>query len=273
MASGCEIINPEEGLPVRIEIKPFDFQVQSGQGSNRNQFTETWVFANSNFLGAFPPESTINYLQEGPTTFVFRPGIRNNGILNDAISYPMVTGYTINQTVAAGDVVTINPVTAYQPEIVVSLWVDFEQSNPYTNNRDTLAASQLVLSTEDVFEGNQSGLITLDTAAFFIEVGHAVPMSGLPVDGKTAYLELWYKSEIEFSIGLLGTNLGGESFSNFFYLVRPTAEWNMLYIDLTEFLEVSGFPAYTILFRSLYPSSAQQAAYRVYLDNIKVVHL
>ena len=114
----------------------------------------------------------------------------------------------------------------------------------------------------------------LSEEAYFIEVGHAVPMSGLPIDGSTpAYLEFRYKSEIEFSIGLLGINLDGQSASRFFYLVRPSPDWNMLYINLTDELELSGFQAYKILFRSLYPDDSTEPQYNIFLDNIKVVHL
>ena len=151
---------------------------------------------------------------------------------------------------------------------------DFELSNSFTDNRDTVSASNLIRSSVDVFEGQFSGQMVLSEEAYFIEVGHAVPMSGLPIDGSTpAYLEFRYKSEIEFSIGLLGINLDGQSASRFFYLVRPSPDWNMLYINLTDELELSGYPAYKILFRSLYPDDSPEPQYNIFLDNIKVVHL
>ena len=38
----------------------------------------------------------ILLFEEGPRDFVFRPGIRNNGIAGDAIVYPMFTGIPLN---------------------------------------------------------------------------------------------------------------------------------------------------------------------------------
>lgn len=38
-------------------------------------------------------------------------------------------------------------------------------------------------------------------------------------------------------------------------------------------LELSGYPAYKILFRSLYPDDSPEPQYNIFLDNIKVVHL
>ena len=272
---GCDIINPSEPLPTRIELQPFNFQIEPGQGSAQNRITEVWVYyGNNTLLGAFWPPVTVNFLEEGPTNFIFRPGIRNNGILDDAIAYPMFEEYTINLNASPGSVFTVSPVTNYKPEVVFSFLCDFELDNPFVDNRDTVSASNLIRSTTDPFEGDYSGEIIMSESAYFIEVGHLLPLGGLPVDGvRATYLEFRYKSEVDMSIGLLGYNLTGQSFSNFFYLVKASDEWNMLYIDLTDQLEQSQLDAYKILFRSLYPSTSTEPEYHIFLDNIKVVHL
>lgn len=270
----CNVINPEEPKPTVIHLEPFQFNIEPGQGSGNNKITETWVYANGSFLGVFTPPVDIYYLDQGQTTFTFYPGIRNNGIAVDPIQYPFFAVDSVELLAGEGVEVDIQPVTSYKPGMVFSLLADFELSNTFTDNRDTVAASELIRSSIDVFEGQFSGQMVLSEEADFIEVGHAVPMSGLTTDGsKPTYLEFRYKSEIEFSIGLLGINLNGQSASNFFYLVRPSPDWNMLYIDLTDQLEISGSPAYKILFRSLYPAGSPEPQYNIFLDNIKVVHL
>lgn len=269
----CNVINPDEPVPTILHVEPFTFNVQSGQGSANNKITEVWVYANSSYLGTFPLPSDIYYLDEGPVQFTFRPGIRNNGLASDPIIYPMFQRYTIDLTAAPGASFDIQPVTSYESKSVFGFMADFEIDNPFVDNRDTVSASKLIRTNVDVFEGAWSGQMVLSEAAYFIEVGHLVPISGLPADGTPTYLEFRYKSEIEFSIGLLGINLEGQSFSNFFYLVKPSPEWNMLYIELTDLINVSDFPAYKILFRSLYPLGSPEAEYNIFLDNIKVVHL
>ena len=269
----CEVINPPETLPTRINVEPFAFQVDPGQGSAQNRITEVWVYANNSFLGAFSPPVAVNYLDEGLTHFTFKPGIRNNGILDDAIVYPMFEEYQMDINASAGSVISVNPVTRYKPEVVFSFLCDFELDNPFVDNRDTVSASNLIRSTTDVFEGDYAGEIIMSELAYYIEVGHSLPMGDLPVDGKRTYLEFRYKAEVAMSIGLLGLNLNGQSFSNFFYLVNPSDEWKMLYIDLTDLLTASQLDAYKILFRSLYPGDATKTEYHIFLDNIKVVHL
>ncbi len=269
----CNVINPEEPKATVVHLQPFQFNIEPGQGSGTNRITETWVNANGSFLGVVTPPVDIYYLDQGETRFTFYPGIRNNGIASDPIQYPMFAVDSFEFLAGEGVGIEIQPVTSYKPGTVFSLLADFELSNPFTDNRDTVAASEMIRSSVDVFEGQFSGQMVLSAEAYFIEVGHAVPMSGLPTDGKPTYLEFRYKSEVEFSIGILGINLDGQSASKFFYLVRPSPEWNMLYIDLTDRLAESASPAYKILFRSLYPIGSPEPQYNIFLDNIKVVHL
>lgn len=270
---GCELINPPEPLPVQLRLTPFDFQVQSGQGSSLNKFSETWVYANSNFVGAFAPGATVYYLGEGSVSFTCRPGIRNNGISEDAITYPLVTGYTFDRIVAPGDILDVRPVSRYQPNADFPLLADFEQVNPFTDNRDTVPGTSLEVSESDAVDGVRCGRIVLLDSARTVNVGNAIPLTSLPTNGTPAYLEFWYKSEIELGIGLVGIALNGQEFESLIYIAKPSAEWNMLYLDLSDWLKASGFPAYQVVFLSEYPAGGTKEEYEILLDNVKVVHL
>ena len=133
---------------------------------------------------------------KGQTRFTFYPGIRNNGIAGDPIQYPIFAVDSFDFLAGEGVDIEIQPVTAYKPGTVFSLLADFELSNPFTDNRDTVSASNLIRSSVDVFEGQFSGQMVLSQEANFIEVGHAVPMSGLPADGnKPTYLEFGIRAK------------------------------------------------------------------------------
>ncbi len=271
---GCDIINPAEPIPTRIQLEPFDLNLQPNQGSEQSKITEIWVFDEANLIGVFSPNVEISYLgNKDNTKFSFRPGIRNNGITNDAIIYPLYTNFDITLPSTPGSHSSIHPVTHYKQGVVVGLNADFESGNEFIYNRDTVSASNLIRTMDNPFEGNYSGEIVLSQAAYFIDVGNGLPIGGLPTDGTPTYLEFQYKSEVDLNIGLLGIQLDGQSFSNFFYLVLPSENWNMLYIDLTDELKISSFPAYKILFSASYPSDATKPEYKIELDNIKIVHL
>src|SRR4030095_14394844 len=272
--AGCVLINPSETIPARIQIEPMDLEVVEGQGSDQHKITEVWVFADGDFLGAFYPPTEIPYIGDSDqTTFSFRAGIRNNGIASDAIVYPMYTHFNLTLNTTSGTITQVTPITHYQPGTVFSLIADFESKNEFVDNRDTVAASMVTRSMDSPFEGNYSGEIIMSESAYFIEVGNAIQLGNIPTDGTPSYLEFQYKSEKEMSIGVLGITLDGQQISNFFYLVKPSDNWNMLYIELTDILQISDFPAYKILFRSAYPSDATKPELKIQLDNIKVVHL
>jgi hypothetical protein len=272
--SSCDIINPPETIPARIQLNPVEFQIEPGQGTARQKITEVWVFANSSVLGAFTPPVEIHHLTDMPTSdFSFRGGIRNNGILEDAIIYPMFTTYDVELPTEPGALSVVTPIIRYKPEAVFSLIADFETQNDFVDNRDSIPESVVTRSPVDPYEGNFSGEIIMNATANFIEVGHAIAMTDLPTNGTPVYLEFHYKSEVEMSIGILGITLNGQSFSNFFYLLRPSESWNKIYIELTDLIEESDFPSYKILFRSLYPEGSTEPSYKIQIDNIKVVHL
>ncbi len=274
LIASCNLINPDERIPARVQLNAFDLQTSGSEGSDRDKITEVWVYADADFLGVYAPPVEFPFFPKSDQThFKFYPGIRNNGLANDPIIYPLYDPYEITLNTLSGFLSTVNPVTHYKSEAVVSLNADFETSNDLIDNRDTFPATVVTRTSVDPFEGEYSGEIVLTKENPFIEVGNAFEIAGLPVNGKDCYLEFRYKSEMDMSVGILGVSLGGEKFSNFFYLVKPTENWNMLYIELTDVLKASGFPAYKILFRSIYPSNATKPELRIQLDNIKVVHL
>jgi|SRR5687768_13640133 len=274
MIASCDIINPAEPIPARIQVNTPELQLLPGQGSERHKITELWTFADSNLIGVFGPPTEIPLITEEQTTqFVMRPGIRNNGILDDAIVYPLMTEYVVEVPTVPGMISVINPVISYKPNAVFSLVSDFETQNDFIDNRDTIAASMLNRSSVEPFEGSFSGEIIMTAEARTIEVSHAITLGDLPTDGTPAFLEFHYKTELQFEIGLLGIPLSGQPASLFFYGVRPNDNWNKIYIELTNQLVASDFSSYKILFRAFYPQSSTQPSYKIQLDNIKVVHL
>lgn len=273
MWTSCDLINPDETLPTTLHLEPYQFITEPGQGSANNDISEIWVTANGSILGAFTPPVDIRHLGEGTTLFRFYPGIRNNGIANDARPYVFFSSDSATINASPGTTHTVRPVFRYTEDAVFSFICDFESGNPFTGNRDTVAASSLELTQTDVFEGDFAGLIAMTPEADFISVTHGISLTDLPTDGvRATYLELRYKSEIEFSIGLVGNDVQGTDVENFFYLVKPSSEWNQLYIELTDLLELSDFPAYKIGFKALYLSAVSDSTQTVLLDNIKVVH-
>lgn len=271
--TGCEIINPDEEIPARIQMNAPVFEVEANQGTAKHKITEFWTYADGAFIGAFAPPTEVHHITDAASTsFSFRPGIRNNGIQEDAIIYPFYTSFDATLTTTPGNLSTITPLVRYKPDVIFSLIADFEIQNDFVINFDTFPGSALTRSSAEPFEGQYSGEIILTSAAPHVEVTHAVPLPDLPVDGTPAYLEFHYKTEIPLEVGVLGITLNGQQFPKYFYLLKPNEEWNKIYLELTPYLVESELPAYKILFNARFPSGATQSSYKIQLDNIQVLH-
>ena len=272
--TSCNIINPDEEIPSVLHLSPFTFQIEPGQGSGDNKVTEVWVYANGNNLGAFSPPVDVHFFEEGLVNFVLRPGIRNNGIADDAIIYPMFEGYSFDYTASPGSELDVQPVTRYKTNTVFSLISDFELINDFVDNRDTNLTSTFVRSQVDVYEGAYSGQMTVTPDGRYAEVTHTIAIGDLPVNAsRPTYLEMRYKNEVDFYVGILGLDLNGNNYSKFFFRANPSTSWKMIYLNLTDYILESGLPAYKIVFSTVYPSTSTLPQYNIFLDNIKVVHL
>src|SRR5687768_8512152 len=64
----CDIINPEETIPARIQLKPVLLEVEPGQGTARHKITEVWIYAHSNLVGAFTPPAEVHYTTDEALT-------------------------------------------------------------------------------------------------------------------------------------------------------------------------------------------------------------
>lgn len=272
--SGCDLINPEEQLPSIVEVTGIELETQVNEGSSNHKITEVWVFDSTKFLGVYPVQTVIPILTgKASTLFRFYPGIRNNGVLDDAIIYPMYTYHEQRLPTTPGASSVVNPVFRYKNEVQFSLLEDFESQNEFSVNLDTNVFTALIRSTSEPFEGAFSGEVTLTADGNFIEVTHAVSLTDLPTDGTPTYLEFQYQTDVPLEVGLLGIPLNGMSFKNYFYQAKPTETWNMLYLELGQLLKESGLPAYKVLFRAMYPPNSTASELKIKLDNIKVVHL
>ena len=70
--SGCDIINPDEPIPARIQLNAPVFELQPGQGTAQHKITEFWTFANGSFIGAFAPPTEIHHITETQEDLIFK---------------------------------------------------------------------------------------------------------------------------------------------------------------------------------------------------------
>lgn len=261
----CNLINPPEGIPTFIKVDTFSFSVLPGQGTSSTKITDVWVFGENSIVGAYEMPKTFPVIDFGPTQMIFGAGIWDNGISATRVEYPFYYPDTITLDLQPGETLMFTPHFTYRPAAKFYFIEDFEAGNLFNQlSGDT----NMIRITEaaNVFEGGGSGVISLDADHQFYE-GRTAASYTLP-KGQPVYLEMNYKCDQVFEVGLYGTQLVTTVFY-YKWNVNPKDQWNKIYLNMGNDVNLLGADTYQILIRANYDHSG--TATHIYLDNIKLV--
>jgi hypothetical protein len=268
---GCDLINPSEPIPAYIRVDEIAVDPVSGTGTTAQQFEEVWVYLNGDLRGAYHLPALIPLIVDGPSELVMFPGIRVNGIRSFADFYPFFVPLEQNFNLVPGETQTIPMRTRYRPNAKVAYLEDFETGHSLTDDIDGEINTYVQRITTDVYEGIGSGLISLNADADFIQVASVPFLANLPVNGTPVYIELHYKNNVDFAIGLIGHAQGIPSSQATILVLRPQEDWYKVYVDLSPALNASQLQAYQIVFSAIHDTTLTQS--QIFLDNLKVVHI
>jgi len=264
----CGLFDNFSDTPMFLELKDPSLITLSNQGSASHKILDIWAAADGSSLGVFEMPITIPVYDENSTTNVqYFAGIRRNGTTNDNIQYPFYDRINFSYDYVPEVVRTDDLVFAYRDDAIFSLTENFSGVHTFSVDVDGDTNTKIVQVNDGCQEG-ACGLILLETDSSRIEVASAIGLQGLPTNGTPVYLELDYKNDIKFSIGLQG-EFNGNNFEQYLIVLKEKEEWNKLYLDLTQLLQDSGLETYRVLFGATNDSSDPG---RVYLDNVKLVH-
>ena len=117
----------------------------------------------------------------------------------------------------------------------------------------------------DVFQGLNSVGIYLDSTNNYFDIRSITPLDLT----NTTFLELDFKSSINFNIGIVVVNGEFEQKEQIIQLYQ-TDNWKKIYLDLEPFISSSiNTSTFKIYFEGLY--SNHETTNSVYLDNLKLV--
>jgi len=216
-----------------------DSSVGNYQGRNTTYFPDMWVTEKGNLVGATGLPLLLPIIGTGSTLISVDAGILLSGQDNHRGKYPFASTYyqTINLT--PGKIDTIKPVFKYLNNTNFKLIVDYDRPmtsrgfelNPtYTVSGDTLIQVNDAGSREPgntYFKVKAKG--TSKTYQMITSDQFTLPNLGAPV-----FIELDYKSDINFEIGYYYAepNQPTSSAIPFIELI-PTGTWKKVYLDLT----------------------------------------
>ena len=277
LISSCDIINPEEALSSFIQVNEFQLTTnETTQGSNSHQITDVWAFVNGEALGVFELPATIPILATGIQNITLLAGIRENGLRSTPVIYPLYDRYETSLDLVPEEIILVTPTVEYISTSVFVLLEDFESNTIRFEGLNNATINQVTNPIQVLF-GNGAGSIPLIEE--IAEVTSIATFIDLPTSGGTpVYLELDYRTNVELEIGLTGFNVSTATPTQatiYNVILCPIDNWNKVYINFQELLELSQLDGYKLAFRASTndtgcggtPTSTPE----VLLDNIKLI--
>lgn len=274
--SGCYKFEGEQTVPSYLSIDTIRFSTDyATQGSNTHNISDAWVYVNGQLIGAFELPATFPVLARGKQRLEIRPGIKLNGIAATRVPYPFMKPIVLeNFSFYEDSIVSINPQTTYYENLRFAWKEDFERTSlslEKTNQSDTTIFRTEPANNPEAWlsvNSAHSGLVHLEGNRKFFRImsfqGYDLPGNGSPV-----FLELDYKCDKSFGVGLLvRINNTIETFP--LLVVNKSPAWKKIYINLTPVVSTYNTAEYfKVYFESELGSEANA---RFYFDNIKLIH-
>ncbi|NOU47201.1 MAG: hypothetical protein HOO86_09080 [Bacteroidales bacterium] len=276
LLTSCNKFEGDQMVPSYLSIDTIKFTSDNlTQGSSTHKITDSWVYVNDQLVGVYELPARIPVLQHGIQNLEVRAGIKLNGISSTRVPYPFYVPYTIDNFEFIEDSIRlVNPSTKYYSTTFFAWIEDFENASLSlisTSHSDTNIYKteprnnpEALLSEFSAY----SGKITLDQSHKAFELAsfksYVLPRNGVPV-----FLELDYKCDIPFTVGMYASE-NGTVVSIPLVVVNTSKNWNKIYINLgPNVAEHTQASDYRIFFQSDIDTEEQA---NVLFDNIKLVY-
>lgn len=271
--TACKKDIPNGGIPAFIQIDTIKVTTNANQGSASHHVTDAWIFVDGEPLGAFQLPCKIPVLKEGVHTILVRGGIKMNGISATRIPYPFYQFYQVDTRLTKDSITKISPTITYFPEIQFPYIEDFTSggisliSDPVKSDTDLVRLT----SGPDLYQGPCGALYMppgkVDTALFYMNSTVELPGGGNPV-----YLELDYKNNFPFVMGLY-VNTPTSVIQKQLFQFNNSDHWNKIYINLTDYIsEETQAVDFKLFFGAIKIGEDTTKDAQIFIDNIKLVH-
>lgn len=261
-------------VPAYLDIPAITLNAGSSAGGNTIRATDAWVYADEELIGVWELPARVPVLKTGQTMITVAAGIKQNGMYDDRLRYPFYTRWDGMVDLAPTASHTIQPVVSYIPQAY--FWIEaFEdvgtQLNVTENSDTTLLRFTPQANPDIVLDGTPCGGVILDSERRFIRLYTDVDFE--PTGGPI-FLELDYRNDVQFTVGLTSVQGGTPVAQPYVYVVPTrrsdgTMPWNKIYIELSSRWNLAGITQRNFYLEVSLPSDRNSG--QVYFDNIKVV--
>jgi len=278
--NSCDVINPDEQIPAFVFFESVNFEAGLDQGTNDQNFPFAEILTGDMNLGIHGVPSRVPILLEGEHTLDVFPGISENGITSFPNTYSPLKFDEITLNLVPGQVDTVQINAVYRDNLSFPIVEPFESNlQVFRVDVDDDLETKIVVSDDQPFEGNRSGQIILTKDHPRIDVA-STRSSVFPPEGSPVYLEMNYRTELEFAVGVYWNTIGAGQQSSFTNFINPKSDWNKIYINLSDIfnfiISENGVTDWQIGISSQMPLENGEfidASRNIWVDNIKLIHL
>ena len=234
------------------------------EANTNSNITDAWVYVNDQLQGVYELPAMFPLLEDGIQKVRVKAGIKVNGIASSRIAYPFYTSYFEDITFIQNETQSITPVVSYLDSINYFL-EDFEGTG--VNIEETAISDTNLIN---IFDGdNNYGVGVLSDSLFTFEIA-TDELNDLPQSGAPVFLELDYKSNTQFLVGVYVNDPQSVEQKDLLW-ITPKQDWNKIYVNLTsiisEGINASSFKVFIGMKRDFSLEKNE-----LYFDNIKVVY-
>jgi hypothetical protein len=216
---------PNEGIPAYVQIEDVTLSTQATQGSNLHFINSLWLETEGENLGVYEFPNVVPALVSGNREIIVNAGVYVRGDYFNREIYPAFQPYKVDIDFVPGDTVKITPVFEYYDEVLFALIEDFESGNIFgglprtdvsdTNNIEGKALVITVNAADDLVKGTTSSSVN-------------IPF------GKKVYIEMHFKANIDFAIGIQSVVNGSVSQTGYIDRFLPSDNWYKVYYDISN---------------------------------------
>lgn len=270
----CSSDRFEADVPTFVKLDKFEFTTTEEQGSSSSFIRDVWVYQNNEFLGAYELPATVPIIGEGEREVTLFPGIREDGSSELPRLFFMYDTDTFSYVGEPGKEVEYTPETEYDERTQFAFIEDFEDGNLFTANFDGNDSTGLDRTTDNVFEGENSGVIRVTDSLPTVVVGTANAYGPFFENGTQVFFEFDYSTDVPITIGYVGLNGQGEQLDFLKVTLLPTEGWRKVYVNFSEEFRIDNIQTVQLLMRvdldSRFEGTGPEGA--AYFDNLKLIH-
>jgi len=251
-------------IPSYISISDIELNSSNISGANTENISDVWFYINDSLQGIYELPASFPVLNRGVNNIRVKGGVKANGISSTRIAYPFFTSYFDTINFIEDQNIVLNPIIEYNTSFNYII-EDFEGSGTIV---DSTLSSEIDFSIKSDDNGNNYAYARLDTPYINFEV--ALDDLVLPQQGANVYLELDYKCNVEFQIGVY-SNFNQQVEKNDLLFVTAKDQWSKVYVNLTPIVSSSiGANTFKIYINQRRPTNTSFA--EIFFDNIKIIY-